>query len=60
MKIIDAQVHIWAANSPERPWPARAEPHDATAWLPLPEVEALPDIGELPQPDHRIRRRPAE
>ena len=27
MKIVDAQVHIWAANTPERPWPARAEPH---------------------------------
>ncbi len=27
MKIVDAQVHIWAAPTPERPWPARAEPH---------------------------------
>ena len=27
MKIVDAQVHIWDANTPERPWPARAEPH---------------------------------
>lgn len=27
MRIVDAQVHIWAANTPERPWPARAEPH---------------------------------
>jgi L-fuconolactonase len=25
--IVDAQVHIWAANTPERPWPARHEPH---------------------------------
>ncbi len=24
MKIVDAQVHIWAADSPERPWPGRA------------------------------------
>ncbi len=22
--IVDAQVHIWGANTPERPWPARA------------------------------------
>ena len=22
MMICDAQVHIWAANTPERPWPA--------------------------------------
>jgi len=27
MPIVDAQVHIWAANSPERPWPARHQPH---------------------------------
>src|SRR5712692_6320630 len=27
MLIVDAQVHIWAANTPERPWPARHAPH---------------------------------
>ncbi|MET7319614.1 amidohydrolase family protein [Streptomyces sp. NPDC005549] len=27
MKITDAQVHIWAASTPERPWPKRAAPH---------------------------------
>lgn len=27
MKIVDAQVHIWAANTPARPWPNRAAPH---------------------------------
>ena len=27
MLIADAQVHIWAANTPERPWPARHAPH---------------------------------
>lgn len=27
MQIIDAQVHIWAASTPERPWPARHAPH---------------------------------
>lgn len=27
MLIVDAQVHTWAANTPERPWPAGAEPH---------------------------------
>lgn len=30
MMIVDAQVHIWAASTPERPWPARHEPHRAT------------------------------
>lgn len=24
MLIVDSQVHIWGANTPERPWPARA------------------------------------
>lgn len=27
MKIVDAQVHIWAASTPERPWPPRHRPH---------------------------------
>lgn len=27
MMIVDAQVHIWAASTPERPWPARHAPH---------------------------------
>jgi L-fuconolactonase len=27
MPIVDAQVHIWAANTPARPWPARHEAH---------------------------------
>jgi L-fuconolactonase len=27
MLIVDAQVHIWAASTPERPWPARHHPH---------------------------------
>ncbi len=30
-----------------RPSPARAEPHDETAWLPLPEIEDLPSIEDL-------------
>jgi L-fuconolactonase len=28
--IVDAQVHIWAASTPDRPWPARHPPHRAT------------------------------
>lgn len=27
MRIIDSQVHIWAASTRERPWPARHQPH---------------------------------
>ena len=42
MKIVDAQVHIWAANSPERPWPSRAEPHRA----PLGKEELLAEMDK--------------
>ena len=42
MKIVDAQVHIWAANTPERPWPARAEPHRA----PLGKEELLAEMDK--------------
>ncbi|QQS10548.1 MAG: amidohydrolase [Rhodospirillales bacterium] len=32
MGIVDAQVHIWGANTPERPWPTdRHPPHRAVA-----------------------------
>ncbi|MBI4193661.1 MAG: amidohydrolase family protein [Betaproteobacteria bacterium] len=27
MLIVDAQVHIWAASTPQRPWPPRHKPH---------------------------------
>src|SRR5689334_9310032 len=27
MMIVDAQVHIWAANTPDRPWAGHAKPH---------------------------------
>ena len=49
MKIVDAQVHIWAANTPERPWPARAEPHRA----PLGKEELL---AEMDKAGRRRRR----
>jgi len=42
MKIVDAQVHIRGANTPERPWPARAEPHRA----PLGKDELLAEMDE--------------
>ena len=29
MLIVDSQVHIWGANTPERPWPKRSNPHRA-------------------------------
>ena len=42
MMIVDAQVHIWGANTPERPWPARAEPHRA----PLGKEELLAEMDK--------------
>ena len=30
-----------------RPSPARAEPHDSATWLPLPDVDELPELDEL-------------
>lgn len=33
------------------PGPGRAEPHDSTAWLPLPDSDGLPSIDELLNPD---------
>lgn len=27
MQVVDSQVHIWAADTPECPWPARHAPH---------------------------------
>ncbi len=32
MRIVDSQVHIWGANTPERPWPARSHPQRETPW----------------------------
>ena len=29
--IVDSQVHIWGADSPQRPWPARAHAQRALA-----------------------------
>ena len=42
MKIVDAQVHIWAPHTPERPWPKRAEPHRA----PLGKDELLAEMDK--------------
>lgn len=42
MLIADAQVHLWAANTPERPWPARHEPHRP---VPLAKDEVLKEMA---------------
>ncbi len=54
----NAYVAVQAAVAPS---PARAEPHDAAAWLPLPDVHALPEVTpELPPAPplrHRVKHR---
>src|SRR3990172_11907346 len=40
MFIIDSQVHIWGANTPERPWPAGRE-NQAQRPVPLGAEELL-------------------
>jgi predicted TIM-barrel fold metal-dependent hydrolase len=41
--IADSQVHIWAASTPERPWPARHAPHRP---VPLGKDELLRAMDE--------------
>jgi len=44
IEIIDAQVHIWANSTPERPWPDRHKPHrevPITAESLLDEMKAV-------------------
>ena len=43
MLIVDSQVHIWGANTPERPWPARAH---AQREIPLGHEQLLCDMDE--------------
>jgi resuscitation-promoting factor RpfB len=37
-----------------RPSPARARPHDAATWLPVPDVDLLPELEELLAPDKLV------
>jgi uncharacterized protein YabE (DUF348 family) len=39
--------------------PARAEPHDAATWLPLPDVHGLPEVAPAPPPRAPWYRRAA-
>ncbi|WP_454691600.1 amidohydrolase family protein [Achromobacter aloeverae] len=45
MPIVDAQVHIWAADTPERPWPARHAPHRDTPLGPEELLERMDEAG---------------
>ena len=43
MLIVDSQVHIWGADTPERPWPKRAE---AQRPVPLGKDDLLREMNE--------------
>jgi uncharacterized protein YyaL (SSP411 family) len=43
LSIVDAQVHIWAESTPERPWPARHAPHRP---VPITAESLLADMAE--------------
>ncbi|MBC7780996.1 MAG: amidohydrolase [Proteobacteria bacterium] len=43
MMIVDAQVHIWGENTPQRPWPKRAEPQRP---IPLDHTDLLREMDE--------------
>ena len=36
MMIVDSQVHIWAADTPERPWPPITDPTQSRPHKPEP------------------------
>jgi L-fuconolactonase len=55
MRIIDAQVHIWGADTPERPWPAygksyahRAEPFGKDDLLPEMDAASVDRVVIVP------------
>jgi uncharacterized protein YabE (DUF348 family) len=48
----DELLDLTAIEAAVSPSPARAEPHDPSAWLPLPDdVDGLPAVHELLDPD---------
>jgi uncharacterized protein YabE (DUF348 family) len=52
----EIEIDLTALEAAVSPSPARAEPHDAAAWLPLPDdVDELPTVQSLlaPHPDHQ-------
>jgi predicted TIM-barrel fold metal-dependent hydrolase len=44
MPIVDAQVHIWGADTPERPWPA-GNAHRAHRPLPFSKDDLLAEMA---------------
>jgi uncharacterized protein YabE (DUF348 family) len=53
-----SRAHLWRSV---RPSPARAEPHDSGAWLPLPDADALPHLdGTAPVAAPPVRSAPPD
>ena len=51
-----ADVDLVALEAIVAPSPARAEPHDASAWLPLPDdLDTLPPVHELLAPTPEVQ-----
>jgi uncharacterized protein YabE (DUF348 family) len=50
-----AEVDLASLEAIVAPSPARAEPHDASAWLPLPIVDELPTVHELLTPAPEVQ-----
>ena len=57
VEVIDLTAIEAAIEGLVSPSPARAEPHDAAAWFPVPDVDALPPVHALldPHPDHQAQ-----
>lgn len=47
MKVVDAQVHVWGADTPARPWPGggNPKPHRAEPWTAAELVAAMDAAG---------------
>jgi L-fuconolactonase len=45
MRLVDSQVHVWGADSPERPWPARGKAHRDVALGADELLAAMDDAG---------------
>lgn len=48
-------IDVFGLEARVSPSPARAEPHDAAAWLPLPDVHVLPPVESLIDPDPAVQ-----
>ena len=47
MKVVDAQVHVWGADTPARPWPkgGNPKPHRAAPWTAAELISTMDTAG---------------